>query len=261
MSLQGIGAASSSTSYFVPVRSWGLSQIESYFVGTCYQNYDVWGRSRFQLDVVLRNSRLHHCKEHMKTLGTVAAAGLNDAPRRRACWSLLAAAFVLCGRPVRRAVARRGPQREGSSAVSDELAKLQEQRQPPEEYSRTRRKLWMARQALQSIDDFFVDLLAEDNGSAIRLELQRVIQDLGRLPALLVEMIEEPGTNLEFEQVEPLVEELGKRLSLAVNWTLEADNCWNFSCGVARLDEARINIMSATDVLLRLEVVGTKKEF
>lgn len=160
------------------------------------------------------------------------------------------AAAVLAGLRPRRAAARRlessGPALDTSEDSAAERA---------QEASPARRRLRLAREALQGIDDAFVELFIENKGAAVRRELQRVIAALGSLPAIAAELAEEPGSVVDVDRMVPLLDDLSRKLALAVSWTREADDCWNESCGVQEIDEARTNYLEATDLLLQMETL------
>lgn len=115
------------------------------------------------------------------------------------------------------------------------------------------KRVHLAREALQRIDDSFIDLFIEDKGAAVRRELQKVVKYLGPTPALARDLLTEPGPEIDFDLLQPLADRLGTSLALAVNWTYEADDCWNSACGVQTLDEARESYLEATSILLNIE--------
>lgn len=121
------------------------------------------------------------------------------------------------------------------------------QRQP------ARVRLTRARQDLQLIDDDYADLIAEDKGAAVRKRIKRVVNDLGPLNDLAIEIMEDPKREVDMDKLLPLTDNLGSQLSLATNWTIEADDCWNSSCNVQELDEARDSMLDAVYTLMKLE--------
>lgn len=114
------------------------------------------------------------------------------------------------------------------------------------------RLLW-ARHELQHIDDTYIELFAEDKGAGIRKSMKRVINELGPLPALARELAEDPTCNMDFDALMPLLDTLGSRFALATNWTIEADDCWNSSCNVQEIDEARESMLDAIGILMQIE--------
>jgi len=110
-----------------------------------------------------------------------------------------------------------------------------------------------ARLELQRIDDEFIDLIVEDKGAAVRRSLKQVVTDLGPLPALAIELTEDAEHEVNFDDLTPLIDSLGSRLALAMNWTIEADDCWNSSCSVQELDEARDAILDSIGLLMQIE--------
>eukprot|EP00931_Biecheleriopsis_adriatica_P041963 TRINITY_DN23921_c0_g1_i1.p2 TRINITY_DN23921_c0_g1~~TRINITY_DN23921_c0_g1_i1.p2 ORF type:complete len:205 (-),score=57.16 TRINITY_DN23921_c0_g1_i1:119-733(-) len=145
--------------------------------------------------------------------------------------------------------ARARPQR--SRAVPEVKVLLKEE--PPESLSASRKRIWHARKTLQAIDEAFLQLLEENRGFAVRRELQKVADDLGDLPKLARDLVDEPGKRNDFDDIVPLVDKLGYQLRLASTWTAEGDDCWNYSCNVQELDEARSCYLEAVDTLLELE--------
>jgi len=110
-----------------------------------------------------------------------------------------------------------------------------------------------ARKDLQLIDDDYADLVAADKGAAVRKRIKRVVNDLGPLPNLAKELMEDPNRDVDMDKLLPLTDSLGSQLALATNWTIEADDCWNSSCNVQELDEARDSMLDAVYTLMKLE--------
>ncbi|CAE8587524.1 unnamed protein product, partial [Polarella glacialis] len=158
-----------------------------------------------------------------------------------------AAAAALVAAPRRWAVARPGSDAENKKKVQVVVTDL-----PPEKLLPARRKVWLARKTLQRIDDLFLELMAEDKGAAVRLHLLEVINELGSLPKLAQELLDE-SSSMDSDALLPLVDSLGTQLQYAVTWTSEGDDCWNASCNVQELDEARDSFLAAVDMLLQIE--------
>mmetsp|Transcript_122318 Transcript_122318/g.237926 ORF Transcript_122318/g.237926 Transcript_122318/m.237926 type:complete len:239 (+) Transcript_122318:100-816(+) len=114
-----------------------------------------------------------------------------------------------------------------------------------------RARILQARKELQHIDDDFVELFIEDKGAAVRKRLKKVSFDLGPLPALARQLVEEP--DIDVDKLMPLLDNLGSKLALAQSWTTEADNCWNSACNVQVIDEARDTMLDAIGILMLIE--------
>lgn len=121
------------------------------------------------------------------------------------------------------------------------------------EVSPARQRVWRARKTLQAIDQVFVELLEEDRGKALRREILKVIEDLGPAEQLAQDLVDEPGVVNDPDAVLQKTDALGRVLRLCVAWSNEADDCWNWSCNVQELDEARDNYLIAIDILMDLE--------
>eukprot|EP00415_Alexandrium_ostenfeldii_P003644 UN3644 len=65
--------------------------------------------------------------------------------------------------------------------------------------------------------------------------------------------MEDPKREVDMDKLLPLTDSLGSELSLATNWTIEADDCWNSSCNVQELDEARDSMLNAVYTLMKME--------
>ncbi|CAJ1359123.1 unnamed protein product [Effrenium voratum] len=126
-------------------------------------------------------------------------------------------------------------------------------KEKPPKKSPARQRVWTARKGLQAIDQVFVELLEEDRGAALRRELQKVIVALGPMEQLAQELVDEPGDVNDPDAVVAKTDALGRQLRLSVAWSNEADDCWNWSCNVQELDEARNCFLDAVDILLDLE--------
>eukprot|EP00971_Amphidinium_carterae_P071798 1419964-Amphidinium_carterae.1 len=88
--------------------------------------------------------------------------------------------------------------------------------------------------------------------AGVRRELTRVQNELGQLPALARQLLEEEP-ELEFDTLQPHIDELGVKLPLAISWSSEADDCQNGSCAAQEVDEARENYLDATELLVKIE--------
>jgi len=116
-----------------------------------------------------------------------------------------------------------------------------------------RERLTRARQMLQRVDDMFVELYNENGGASVRRELQKVVVNLGPIPALARALMEESQKEMDFEALLPLSDKLTTTLALAITWTQEADDCWNMPCAVQEIDEARNSYLQAVEYMLEIE--------
>jgi len=115
-------------------------------------------------------------------------------------------------------------------------------------------KIRRAKLDLQNLDENLVDLMIQHRGTAegVRRELTRVMKELGK-PALLARQLLDEEPDVDFDALQPYVDELGVKLPLAISWTSEADDCQNGSCAAQEVDEARENYLDATEMLIKME--------
>ncbi|CAK9073303.1 unnamed protein product [Durusdinium trenchii] len=178
---------------------------------------------------------------------TRRSADLDEKESRRVGLILMVASHCWC----LAAPARAKPQ-----AILERTRRVQVPPLDPREAPKSspaRQRIWRARKTLQAIDKLFVELLEEDRGQALRRELLKVISDLGPIEELAQALVEEPGVVNDPDAVLQKTDVLGRALRLSVAWSNEADDCWNWSCNVQELDEARSNYLDAIDILLDLE--------
>mmetsp|Transcript_13864 Transcript_13864/g.25481 ORF Transcript_13864/g.25481 Transcript_13864/m.25481 type:complete len:243 (+) Transcript_13864:45-773(+) len=117
-----------------------------------------------------------------------------------------------------------------------------------------RARIRRAKLDLQNIDENLIELMIANRGTAegVRRELTRVMKELGQLPALARQLLEEEP-DVDFDALQPYIDELGVKLPLAISWSSEADECQNGSCAAQEVDEARENYLDATELLVKIE--------